>query len=162
MRNVENARWAVTIVLPNGRRHFPDFVIGVDGRKTADHIALVETKDNGETGRLFAKANTDKVRTDHSVYGSLSWSFVTPTAAGEDRLQRQSACICRRDLFLSASGWLRGVPSTIMVAGWYKVHSCPDGAGLYFKLGIPKAGQRDGLVFRETSIKSAMVPMRGR
>jgi superfamily II DNA or RNA helicase len=70
LRNLENARWAVTIVLPNGKRHFPDFVIGVDGRKTQDHIALVETKDDGETGRLFSKANTDKVRSDHSRYGS--------------------------------------------------------------------------------------------
>lgn len=70
LRNVENARWAVTIVLPNGKRHFPDFVIGVDGRKTQDHVALVETKDDGETGRLFSKANTDKVRSDHSRYGS--------------------------------------------------------------------------------------------
>lgn len=70
LRNVENARWAVTIVLPNGKRHFPDFVIGIDGRKTQDHVALVETKDDGETGRLFSKANTDKVRSDHSRYGS--------------------------------------------------------------------------------------------
>lgn len=70
LRNVENARWAVTIVLPNGKRHFPDFVIGIDGRKTQNSIALVETKDDGETGRLFSKANTDKVRSDHSRYGS--------------------------------------------------------------------------------------------
>lgn len=75
LRNVENARWAVTVVLPNGRRHFPDFVIGVDGRKTDNHIALVETKDNGETGRLFSKVNTDKVRTDHSRYGSALMVF---------------------------------------------------------------------------------------
>lgn len=57
---------------------FPDFVIGVDGRKTQDHVALVETKDNGETGRLFAKANTDKVRTNHSRYGSALMVFRDP------------------------------------------------------------------------------------
>lgn len=76
LRNPENARWAVTIVLPNGRRHFPDFVIGVDGRrKSQDHIALVEVKDDGRTGRLFSTANTDKVRTEHSLYRSALMVF---------------------------------------------------------------------------------------
>lgn len=78
LRNVENARWAVTIVLPNGRRHFPDFVIGIDGRKTMDHVALAETKDDGETGRLFSRSNTDKVRSEHSRYGSALMVFRGP------------------------------------------------------------------------------------
>lgn len=76
LRNAENTSWAVTIVLPNGRRHFPDFVIGVDGRrKSRDHIALVEVKDDGRTGRLFSTANTDKVRTEHSLYRSALMVF---------------------------------------------------------------------------------------
>lgn len=76
LRNPENARWAVTIVLPNGRRHFPDFVIGVDGRrKSQDHIALVEVKDDGKTGRLFSTTNTDKVRTEHRLYRSALMVF---------------------------------------------------------------------------------------
>lgn len=110
LRNVENARWAVTIVLPNGRRHFPDFVIGVDGRKTDDHIALVETKDNGETGRLFAKANTDKVRTDHSIYGSALMVFRDPDGGWQKiaynpaiRMHMPSGPLSIRDLV-----WLRG------------------------------------------------------
>ena len=74
--NPENVRWAVTIVLPNGRRHFPDFVIGIDGRrKSQDHIALVEVKDDGKTGRLFSTTNTDKIRTEHSLYRSALMVF---------------------------------------------------------------------------------------
>lgn len=76
LRNVENARWAVTIVLPNGRRHFPDFVVGVDARrKSRDGIALAEVKDDGRTGRLFSTVNTDKVRTEHREYRSALMVF---------------------------------------------------------------------------------------
>lgn len=70
LRNVSNARWAVSIVLPNGKLHYPDFVIGVAGRKSEDHVALAEVKDDGSTGRLFSTVNTDKVRTTHARYHS--------------------------------------------------------------------------------------------
>ncbi len=50
LRNVSRARWAVSIVLPNGERHYPDFVIGGDARRRSeDHIALAEVKDDGRT-----------------------------------------------------------------------------------------------------------------
>ncbi len=76
LRNVSNSRWAVSIVLPNGHRHFPDFVIGVNAsRKTEDSIALAEVKDNGEDGRLFSNRNTEKVCTEHKVYGSALTVF---------------------------------------------------------------------------------------
>lgn len=69
LRNPHNARWAVSIVLPNGERHFPDFVIGVNGnRRTLDNIALAEVKDDGSTGRLFSEKNGRKVRVQHSRY----------------------------------------------------------------------------------------------
>ncbi len=69
LRNPHNARWAVSIVLPNGERHFPDFVIGVNGnRRTLDNIALAEVKDDGSTGRLFSEKNGRKVRVQHSQY----------------------------------------------------------------------------------------------
>ena len=56
LRNVSRARWAVSIVLPTGERHYPDFVVGVDARRAVtDHVALVEVKDDGTTGRLFAE-----------------------------------------------------------------------------------------------------------
>ena len=71
LRNVSNARWAVSIVLPTGKLHFPDFVIGVDvRRRSKDSVALVEVKDDGKTGRLFSTSNTDKVRTEHREYRS--------------------------------------------------------------------------------------------
>ncbi len=75
-RNVANARWAVSIVLPNGRLHYPDFVIGVDARrKSDDHVALVEIKDDGQDGRLFSEGNTEKVRTEHRRYGTALMLF---------------------------------------------------------------------------------------
>ena len=71
LRNVSMATWAVSIVLPSGKRHFPDFVVGVDPRRRSqDHIALVEVKDDGTTGRLWSERNAEKVRTDHSIYRS--------------------------------------------------------------------------------------------
>lgn len=76
LRNVSSARWAVSIVLPNGERHFPDFVVGVDARRRSqDSVALVEVKDDGRDGRLFATKNTDKVRTEHSAYRSALMVF---------------------------------------------------------------------------------------
>jgi hypothetical protein len=69
LRNPHNARWAVSIVLPNGERHFPDFVIGVNSnRRTLDNIALAEVKDDGTSGRLFSEKNGRKVRVQHSQY----------------------------------------------------------------------------------------------
>ena len=62
MRNPENERWATRIVLPSGKNFFPDFVVGVAGRSTPNAIALVEIKDDGETGRLQSDRNIDKIR----------------------------------------------------------------------------------------------------
>lgn len=76
LRNPSQARWAVSIVLPNGERHFPDFVVGVDHRRRSeDHIALAEVKDDGKTGRLFSDKNIEKVRTDHARYRSCLMVF---------------------------------------------------------------------------------------
>ncbi|TPG52313.1 hypothetical protein EAH89_18950 [Roseomonas nepalensis] len=76
LRNVSRARWAVSIVLPNGDRHYPDFVIGVDvRRRSKNSVALAEVKDDGRDGRLFATKNTDKVRTEHREYRSALMVF---------------------------------------------------------------------------------------
>ncbi|UKJ75926.1 DEAD/DEAH box helicase [Azospirillum brasilense] len=76
LRNESGTRWAVSIILPTGRRHYPDFVVGVDARRRSeDSIALVEVKDDGRTGRLFSMTNTDKVRTEHSRYRSALMVF---------------------------------------------------------------------------------------
>ena len=75
LRNPENERWATRLILPTGKRFFPDFVIGVSGRKTKDSIALVEIKDDGETGRLHSDSNAIKIRSEHSEYKKVFWSF---------------------------------------------------------------------------------------
>ncbi|MBF0247763.1 MAG: hypothetical protein HQL36_06785, partial [Alphaproteobacteria bacterium] len=75
LRNPANASWAVQLVLPNGRHHFPDFVVGVAGRPTPEGIALLEIKDDGMTGRLHARVNSEKIRTEHRTYKSVLWVY---------------------------------------------------------------------------------------
>jgi hypothetical protein len=75
MRNPESEKWATRLILPTGRRFFPDFVVGVSGRRTKDSIALVEIKDDGETGRLHSDSNTIKIRSEHTEYKKVFWSF---------------------------------------------------------------------------------------
>lgn len=75
LRNPESEKWATRLILPNGKRFFPDFVVGVSGRRTRDSIALVEIKDDGETGRLHSDSNAIKIRSEHSEYKKVFWSF---------------------------------------------------------------------------------------
>jgi len=75
MRNPENERWATQLILPSGKRFFPDFVVGVAGRSTPDQIALVEIKDDGETGRLQSDRNLEKIRVQHREYRNVTWTF---------------------------------------------------------------------------------------
>lgn len=75
LRLQENSDWAVTIMLPTGRRFFPDFAIGVDRRRTRDEIVLVEVKDNGITGRLHSDINRLKINTSHQDYKNVVWTF---------------------------------------------------------------------------------------
>jgi type III restriction enzyme len=75
LRNRENTKWATRIVLPTGRRFFPDFVVGVTNRSTPDSIALVEIKDDGMTGRLQADANLMKIRDQHEEYKNVFWTY---------------------------------------------------------------------------------------
>ncbi|MDN2579064.1 DEAD/DEAH box helicase family protein [Aquibium sp. ELW1220] len=75
LRNPENERWATRLILPTGKRFFPDFVVGVNGRRTRDNIALVEIKDDGDTGRLHSDSNGVKIRSTHQEYKSVFWTF---------------------------------------------------------------------------------------
>lgn len=74
LRLQESAAWAATVLLPNGRRFFPDFAIGVNGRKTDDGVALVEIKDDGTTGRLHADQNLVKIKVSHKAYLKVHWA----------------------------------------------------------------------------------------
>jgi type III restriction enzyme len=75
LRNPENEKWATRLILPTGKRFFPDFVVGISGRRTKDSIALVEIKDDGDTGRLQSDSNANKIRSEHSEYKKVFWSF---------------------------------------------------------------------------------------
>lgn len=75
LRNPESVKWATRIILPTGRRFFPDFAVGIAGRKSTDQIALVEIKDDGETGRLHSDINMLKIRVRHKEYGPVTWTY---------------------------------------------------------------------------------------
>ncbi|MCP4935515.1 MAG: DEAD/DEAH box helicase family protein [bacterium] len=75
LRNPESVKWATRIILPTGRRFFPDFAVGIAGRKSTDEVALVEIKDDGETGRLHSDINLLKVRVRHKEYGHVTWTY---------------------------------------------------------------------------------------
>lgn len=75
LRNPESEKWATRLILPTGKRFFPDFVVGISGRRTPDSIALVEIKDDGETGRLHSDSNAVKIRSEHNEYKKVFWSF---------------------------------------------------------------------------------------
>ena len=75
LRNPENELWATKLILPSGKRFFPDFAVGINGRSTPDTIALVEIKDDGVTGRLQSDNNLDKIRVRHREYGPIFWTY---------------------------------------------------------------------------------------
>jgi type III restriction enzyme len=65
LRNVENAKWACRIVRPSGRFFYPDFLIGIAGRKKLDNVALAEVKE-----RIESEDSIEKTRVEHKDYGS--------------------------------------------------------------------------------------------
>lgn len=74
MKLQEGTKWAATLILPSGRHFFPDFAVGIEGRRTPDHVALVEVKDNGGSGRLHADDNLIKIRAEHREYRGVAWA----------------------------------------------------------------------------------------
>lgn len=66
-RNEDRKPYSVCIVLPNGHRYFPDFIIGVNNRTRGEGILLVETKG----GHILNSDDTlDKITAEHKVYGN--------------------------------------------------------------------------------------------
>jgi hypothetical protein len=65
-RNLPRKPWSVNVLLPNGRGFFPDFVIGIEGRKTEGGILLADPKWGYE--RLEEVPKTQAV---HGVYGRV-------------------------------------------------------------------------------------------
>ena len=65
-RNEDRKPHSIGIVLPNGHRYFPDFLIGVNNRSRGEGVLLVEIKG----GHLLGNDNTiEKLNAEHKVYG---------------------------------------------------------------------------------------------
>ncbi len=65
-RNLPRKPWSVNVLLPDGRGFFPDFIVGIEGRRTEDSALLAEPK--------FAFERTDeapKVQAEHRAYGRV-------------------------------------------------------------------------------------------
>ena len=65
-RNEPRKPWSVGIVMPDGDRYFPDFIVSVNDRHHGDGVLLVETKGShiinyGET--------LEKINAEHKQYG---------------------------------------------------------------------------------------------
>jgi hypothetical protein len=69
--------------MSNGRGFYPDFVVGVAGRRTPDEVRLIEVKDTGETGRLQADSNFRKIRTQHRTYLDVLWVSEDENGGGQ-------------------------------------------------------------------------------
>jgi hypothetical protein len=66
LRNEPRKPWSVGIVLPDGDRYFPDFIVGVTNRLHGDGIVLVETKGSHI---LNSDETLDKLNAEHKQYG---------------------------------------------------------------------------------------------
>lgn len=65
-RNEPRKPWAVNVLMPDGRGFYPDFVIGVEGRRTEDGVLLADPK--------MGYARDDeapKVLAEHGAYGRV-------------------------------------------------------------------------------------------
>ena len=67
LRNEPQKAHSVGIVMPNGYRYYPDFIVKVQGRKRGDGIFLVEIKGNHI---LNGDDTLDKVIAEHKNYGA--------------------------------------------------------------------------------------------
>jgi hypothetical protein len=65
-RNLPRKSWSVNVLLPNGCGFYPDFVIGIEGRKTEGGILLADPKWGYE--RL---EEVPKTQATHRVYGRV-------------------------------------------------------------------------------------------
>lgn len=65
-RNEPRKPWSVGIVMPDGDRYFPDFIVGVNDRHHGDGVLLVETKG----GHIINYGETlEKINAEHKQYG---------------------------------------------------------------------------------------------
>lgn len=65
-RNEPRKPWSVCVVLADGRNFYPDFVIGVEGRKAVQNILLADTKEAFEREKEILKSCAS-----HADYGQV-------------------------------------------------------------------------------------------
>ena len=65
-RNVPHKPWSVNVLMPDGRGFYPDFVIGIKGRKKEDQALLADPKYNFQSDDQAAK-----VLAQHRAYGRV-------------------------------------------------------------------------------------------
>jgi hypothetical protein len=65
-RNKDRKSHSVGIVLPNGSRYFPDFIIGINNRSKGEGMLLIEIKG----GHILNSEDTqEKITAEHKIYG---------------------------------------------------------------------------------------------
>ena len=65
-RNLPDKPWSVNVLMPSGKGFYPDFVIGIEGRKTEDGALLADPKERFETSQ-----EAPKVLAEHQTYGRV-------------------------------------------------------------------------------------------
>ncbi len=70
-RNLPHKPWSVNVLMPDGRGFYPDFVIGVSGRKKEDNALLADPKLNYQRD-----GEADKVLAEHRSYGRVMILFL--------------------------------------------------------------------------------------
>lgn len=63
-RNLPDKPWSVNVLMPSGKGFYPDFVIGIEGRKTEQNALLADPKE-----RFLMDA--PKVLAEHRTYGRV-------------------------------------------------------------------------------------------
>jgi len=65
-RNELRRPWSVNVLMPDGRGFYPDFVIGVSGRRTENNILLADPK-------FYFQSDDEapKIMAEHQTYGRV-------------------------------------------------------------------------------------------
>jgi type III restriction enzyme len=67
--NLPHKPWSVQVVLDNGKGFFPDFIIGIEGRKSEDGGLLADTKFQFEITQELPKTYAV-----HPIYGHVPFT----------------------------------------------------------------------------------------
>jgi type III restriction enzyme len=65
-RNLPLKPWSVNVLLPDGKGFYPDFVVGINGRKTEHNALLADPKFHYQTDDGIAK-----IQAEHRSYGRV-------------------------------------------------------------------------------------------